>query len=253
MRVKYITAGLLLWALTGFSAAAGENGRQFSVVELFTSQGCSSCPPADALLGEFATRKDIIALTFPVDYWDYLGWEDTLSHPANARRQRAYAARRGDHEVYTPQVVINGIAHAVGSRKAQIEKIISSTARKQAPDRIPISMKISKDVLTVKIAAAPPGAKPQTATLWLILFQDEVRVSVRRGENYGRKMVYYNVVREMTPVAMWNGKAQQINLPKSDLMGQGYDGCVLILQHGNGGPILGAARMSTWRMRHSAM
>ena len=90
-----------------------------AVIELFTSQGCSSCPPADALLGEYAKRDDVLALSFPVDYWDYLGWKDTLASHENTERQRAYAAARGDRQVYTPQVVVNGVEHMVGSTRAQ--------------------------------------------------------------------------------------------------------------------------------------
>ncbi len=241
-------AGLVFAAMMGAGAHAGGKAAQFSVVELFTSQGCSSCPPADALLGRLSAREDLVALTFPVDYWDYLGWEDTLSHPANAKRQRAYAAYRGDREVYTPQVVINGVRHVVGSRQEQIENVIAATVKSRAGQYVPLTIDVSHDAISVGIGDAPPGLKEKKATLWLVLYQNQVKVPIRRGENHGKDITYFNVVREMTPVAMWSGKAIRVDLPKTDLMGQGYDGCALILQLGRGGPILGAARIETWLM-----
>ncbi len=236
-------AGIAVALLMSLSAHAGGKAAQLSVVELFTSQGCSSCPPADALLGRLSARKDLVALTFPVDYWDYLGWKDTLSHPANAKRQRAYAAYRGDREVYTPQVIINGLRHVVGSRQEQIENVIATTARNRAALYVPLSIHVNMDAISVDIGNAPPGLKDKKATLWLVLYQNKVEVPIRRGENHGKSITYYNVVQEMTPVAMWSGKAIRVDLPRSDLMGQGYDGCALILQRGRGGPILGAAQI----------
>ena len=115
-------------APAGFALAAAGRSRPppAAVVELFTSQGCSSCPPADAILAELARRPDIVALTFPVDYWDYLGWKDTLAHPLFTARQRAYAHARGDRQVYTPQMVVNGTKPCIGSDRAQIDALIGS-------------------------------------------------------------------------------------------------------------------------------
>ena len=105
------------------------------MIELFTSQGCSSCPPADKLAGELAQDPSLLVMSLPIDYWDYLGWKDTLAHPGHTNRQRAYSKTRGDREVYTPQVVVNGIAQVLGSDKPAIESAITQT-RKQRRDAV---------------------------------------------------------------------------------------------------------------------
>jgi len=217
-----------------------------TVVELFTSQGCSSCPPADALLGELAKRHDMVALSLPVDYWDYLGWKDTLASPANSARQRAYAHARGDRAVYTPQVVINGIVHAAGNNPAKVAEA-SATARKRLKDAwVPISVTSRGDTLEVHAAASSGGARYGSGTLWLVLYSDVEKVNIKRGENAGRTISYHNVVREMTPIGMWHGEAVSVDLPKSDVRSRGYDGCAVLLQAGNAGPIIGAAELPGW-------
>ncbi len=230
------------------TAAGPGQAKSLPVVELFTSQGCSSCPPADAYMGELAARKGVLALTFPVDYWDYMGWKDTLAHPANAKRQKAYARLRGDRDVYTPQMVVNGMSHVVGSRKDQVEKALLDTDRKLASDRVDVSLVANRDTLSIRIGAAPEAGKSGKATVWLILYQKKAAVKIGRGENRGRAITYYNVVHEMTPAGMWTGKPLNITLPKSDLIGQGYDGCAVLLQRDGGGVILGAARLDRWAM-----
>ena len=137
-------------------------GERLTLVELFTSQGCSSCPPADKLLGELVKRKDVIALTFPVDYWDYLGWKDTLASPANSKRQRAYAKMRGDRQVYTPQMVINGHTHVIGNRSDHVEKAIASLAGKAGQLPIKVNLTASKSTITVAANSAPGHGHLQT-------------------------------------------------------------------------------------------
>lgn len=215
------------------------------VVELFTSQGCSSCPPADAYLGELTKRKDVIALTFPVDYWDYLGWKDTFASPANTKRQRTYALRRGDRQVYTPQMVLNGRTHAVGSRRQKVETGIARLQKKPDPDWVPIEVSVKNDTVLVS-APAQPNAENRSATLWMALYTNESSVNIRRGENSGRKVVYHNVVRQMIPLGRWSGKSLEVRLPKSDVMGPGYDGCAVLLQVNGTGPIIGAASLDGW-------
>ena len=125
-----------------------------AVLELFTSQGCNSCPPADAILGEYAKNGDILALSFPVDYWDYLGWKDTLASHENTVRQKAYAEARGDRQVYTPQVIVNGATHVVGSNRQQIEAALNTSK----PLPVPITMTAGTDSTTVTVGAQPtPG------------------------------------------------------------------------------------------------
>src|SRR5215467_1612925 len=123
-----------------------------AVVELFTSQGCSSCPPADKLLGELAKDPNVIALSLPIDYWDYLGWKDTLADKRFTARQKAYSHMRGDREVYTPQVVINGKVHAVGSDRAGIEEAIQQTTREIGVMSLPVSLTVTKGLLNVSVA-----------------------------------------------------------------------------------------------------
>ncbi|PLX35491.1 MAG: DUF1223 domain-containing protein [Hyphomicrobiales bacterium] len=233
---------ILLFLFAAPASASDPAPGNVSVLELFTSQGCSSCPPADALMGEFSKQPGLVALTYAVDYWDYLGWKDTLAKPAYSRRQRAYAVARADRNVYTPQVIINGITHAVGSRKSQIDSRIASTSKKLRPIHVPVQITETGDKLTVTLGKAPDALTDRQATLWLVLYQSSVEVKITRGENRGRKITYHNVVREMTPAGMWDGAMKTIDLSKSALSQSGYDGFALLLQQKTGGAILGAAR-----------
>ncbi len=208
------------------------------VVELFTSQGCSSCPPADALLGELTRRADVIALTMPVDYWDYNGWKDTLASPAYTNRQHSYARLRGDSKVYTPQMVFNGRTHAVGSQRGAVEQAISNEREAAEGQSVAVTIGSSDDEIMVTVAGRD-GDAPH-ATIWLLLTSKTEDVQIGRGENSGRTVTYYNVVRMMMPIGQWQGEALETSLPKTDLM-EGYDGCTVILQVDGAGPILGAA------------
>ena len=212
-----------------------------AVVELFTSQGCSSCPPADALIAEYAQRDDILALSYPVDYWDYLGWKDTLASHENTERQRSYAAARGDRQVYTPQVVVNGREHMVGSNKSAIDGAID---RLSGSLSVPITMTAGSDTTKVTIGAANNGT-PDKGMIWLAMYDDPVTVPIGRGENTGKTITYTNVVRKLRPIAMWKGEEMTVELPKSEMMHADVSRCAVILQtelpDGLPGPILGAA------------
>jgi len=213
-----------------------------TVVELFTSQGCSSCPPADEILGRLKLRDDVIALTFPVDYWDYLGWKDTLASPAYSKRQRDYARARGDRQVYTPQMVINGRIHVVGNQQSAVERGIKTVA---SDENIKLTMQADGDAIRVsaKIDSAAKSTSSGKATLWLVLFKGAETVKIGRGENSGNTIVYSNVVRQMTPIGMWEGKPVNITLPKSQFIAAGYDGCVVLLQRDDSREIIAAAMM----------
>lgn len=237
--------GAALIAAMSFGAQA-ETLKAKSVIELFTSQGCSSCPPADKLLGVLAKRDDIIALSFPVHYWDYLGWKDTLASPAYSARQYDYARKRGDGQVYTPQIVVNGVAHAVGSRPAQVAAAIKATKAALASSRVGVTLKLDKDRLTIDTADGPEGANMKDATIWLALVKRSVKVKIRRGENTGRTITYYNVVRDLRPIGMWSGKRTVVQLPKEHLMQGDNTGCTVFIQKGKGGPIIGAAELKSW-------
>jgi hypothetical protein len=227
-------------------AAPGSDGANPAVIstvlELFTSQGCSSCPPADELLKSYAGRPDVIALSLPVDYWDYLGWKDTLASAKNSERQRAYAKARGDGAVYTPQVVVNGLAHAVGSDRSQIELQIAKTAMKFADRRVPMRFWRTTSMIIVEVASAPDGAAPTEATIWLAPVEDTVEVEIERGENHGKTVKYANVVHEMTPIGTWTGKPMRIQLAAQPFIKPGQMRYAVLLQEGAAGPIIGA----TW-------
>ena len=231
-------AGMLLAAVPARAEVKG-------VVELFTSQGCSSCPPADKLLGAYAERKDVLALSYNVDYWDYLGWKDTLASPAYSERQRNYAQARGDGQVYTPQAVIDGRTHVVGSHEAEIDAALAKYS-----DGMPVHLSLSStagDAITVNIDAASPesAATMPHATLWLVMYDRSVTVPIGRGENSGKTLTYSNVVRKLRPIAMWKGAAMSVDLPKSEIKQADVSQCAVLLQaetkDGLPGPILGAA------------
>jgi hypothetical protein len=230
---------LLAAAITaGLSGSASAEPR--TVVELFTSQGCSSCPAADKLLGELAKDPSIIALSLPVDYWDYLGWKDTLASPLHTAKQRAYSRARGDREIYTPQVVVNGVIPVVGSHKSEISDAISQTHGKAMSH--PVQLNASADKLTVSVPDAKDGAAK--GEVWLYGVTTAVPVAIGRGENAGRKVTYVNVTRRFVKLGDWDGKAASWTIPMEQVRSDGVDSAVVILQKGNAekpGLMLGAA------------
>lgn len=226
-------------------ASAGQPGAT-SVIELFTSQGCSSCPPADAVAGKLTKREGVIILSLPVDYWDYLGWKDTLAQHSFSERQRTYARARGDGQVYTPQVVVNGLQHAVGSEPGSIDAAIESTQAALQDKKVPLKLIPDADGLTVELGDAPAGMDNAKASIVLADFKRSADVNIGRGENGGHKVTYYHVVRKLSSVGAWNGKAQTLHLSKADLSANGSDGCAVFLQNGAGGPILAAAQVTSW-------
>ena len=214
-----------------------------AVVELFTSQGCSSCVSADAYFAELAERDDLVAISLHVDYWDYLGWRDTLGDPANTARQRDYAAVRGTRRIYTPQITVNGRSDHVGSDRATVEAAI---ARSALP--VPIMIRQGNGTLEIEVAARPLP-RPWPATIRLVLLTSEAVVKIERGENAGATIDYYNVVREMRPIGMWDGDSVKITLPEDEIMADGVDACAILVQEDlpNGpGAILGAAWLRHW-------
>lgn len=226
-----------LFSAPGF--ALDRNTR--AVIELFTSQGCSSCPPADALLEKLSADPTIVALSFPVDYWDYLGWRDTFAKPEYSAREHDYAALRGDREVYTPQAVIDGREHAIGSDAEGINKAIASLSTAGAlPVRVNVEM--VGDVVVAHIGNAS-NSNEAKATVWLVKYGHKETVLIGRGENGGRTVTYTNVVKEMQPVGLWKGQAMTVELPRNAVTNGRNCGYALLLQtdiDGKPGPILGA-------------
>jgi hypothetical protein len=209
------------------------------VVELFTSQGCSSCPAADALLGRLAKRDDVIAISLSVDYWDYLGWKDTLAQAKFSERQKAYAKMLGDGMVYTPQMVVNGLAHVNGGDEAKVERALDKTSKSAA--HVSVRMSMSDDKLVVDVGAAPAGASVKEATIWLAVMSSSVEVPITRGENRGKTITYTNVVRELIPIGMWSGKAVTVQLERHTFMQKDAERGAVLVQQGKAGPIIGAA------------
>jgi len=212
-----------------------------AVIELFTSQGCSSCPKADAVLSRLADRDEVITISWGVDYWDYLGWRDTAARPEFAARQKAYAKVLGYGMVYTPQAVINGVAHVNGSDEAKIDRAIDGSSAEFAGARVPVRLSAVDGKLVVDIDAAPRGAPAKEATVWLAAIAHRVEVPITRGENRGKTIVYSNVARRLIPVGTWNGKAMTVRLDRHSLMHGDADRVVVLMQQGHGGPIVGAA------------
>ena len=212
-----------------------------AVVELFTSQGCSSCPPADALMKTYAESKDVMALSLPVDYWDYLGWKDTLGNPKNTERQRAYARSFGQGPVYTPQMVINGVTHAVGSHGSEIDAAIEQNTKAFAARRVPVQFWHHESVFLIDLGAAPAGVEVKPATVWLGVLQKSVSVPIKHGENSGKTVTYQNVVRDLVPVGAWDGKAKQLQLTSAAVIRAESEETIVLVQEGEAGPIIGAA------------
>lgn len=222
-------------------AMAQERPRAF--LELFTSQGCSSCPAADAFMGELAGRDDVLAVTMPVKLWDFLGWADTLATDEHTKRQIAYSVARGDRDLFTPQLMANGEVSLLGSDR---DAVLEWMRQQDEPLPLPIDLSLSGDVLTIEVGA--PATKVGKATLWLLVLDDEVRVPIAEGENRGRRLSYHNVVRTMRPVGMWKGQAMAFDLPLSDLEKDAGQGCIVIAQvetFKGPGRVVGAARMDT--------
>jgi hypothetical protein len=211
------------------------------LVELFTSQGCSSCPPAEAYLGELATRDDLIVLSMHVNYWDYIGWKDPFASEETTNRQRAYGLRIGQGRVYTPQMVMNGVFDAVGSRRGLVNQAIAK-ARDAAQISVELTTASGGDLLITLPASAYDG----DAAVWLARYDGEHITEVPRGENRGRTLRNVNVVRELRQVGSWSGQPLDIRLPANSLNtadGKGNDGCVIIVQENDFGRVLGVARM----------
>ena len=222
-----------LFAKPGFAAAPRP-----VIVELFTSQGCSSCPPADAFLEELKAKPGVVALSYHVDYWDYLGWRDTLGSAEFSQRQYDYAHSRGDKNIYTPQMIINGGNHFVGNQTSKVSAGIDGARASTGAQWVDIAMSDNKTDVMINIAAGEPTKE---ATLWLMAFAPSVSVEIKKGENAGKIIAYYNVVRKMVPAGMWHGGATKIVLPKSSVIPEDCKGWVALLQEGKVGPVIGAA------------
>jgi hypothetical protein len=224
-----IAATLAASVLASSGAALAQTG-PVQVVELLTSQGCSSCPPADIALAQLSVRPEVLALSFGVTYWDNLGWKDTFAQSKFTDRQWAYARGLRHDNVGTPQVVINGRLDVVGQSVPEIDAGLRRAAL------APGGPKLTLASGNVEIAGATPR---RTADVWLVRYDPNVvQVPVKRGENTGKTLPIKNVVRELTRLGAWTGGAKSYAVPT----GPAGLRTAILLQDGSGGPILAAAK-----------
>ncbi|MEK1928474.1 MAG: thioredoxin family protein [Pararhizobium sp.] len=228
-----LACGLGLLALP---AVAGEPA---GVVELFTSQGCSSCPPADAALKKLIDDGKVVALSYHVDYWNYLGWADTLATKDNTARQYAYARMLGRSGVYTPQAILNGRDHINGADLDGINRRLAEMSSKDKGLVVPVNATVRKDEVDINV-----GAGNGKANVVVVYFNREQIVDVKKGENSGKKISYWHAVRDVQTIGMWDGKPANFVLPASVLNEGDNGGCAVLLQkmkdNETPGAILGA-------------
>lgn len=199
-----------------------------AVVELFTSQGCASCPPADALLTSLAERSDVVALAYHVDYWDYVGWKDTFAQEAYSDRQRAYAKSWGSSRIYTPQMVVNGAKAVVGSRRNEVQQVVGRASLPLA-----IDLTLNGDMLKISV---PPRADLSDAVVWLVTYMDRADVKIDSGENAGKSMVYTQVVTGRQVLGMWESETgAELKLPLGEVLGAANTGIAIMVQQERGG------------------
>ncbi len=227
---------------------AGEAKKPLGVIELFTSQGCNSCPPADELFAEFASRDDVVALAYHVDYWDYLGWQDTLGSKQNTERQYDYMRAFRSRSVYTPQAVLNGRSHVNGAKRDAVTGALESMDK--AGEGMLVDVAVSRDengdvMIDAGDASGEPNGAPvaRNAHVVIVYFDPPQTIRIAKGENDGREITYWNAVSSVQTAGMWHGKAQRYELPASEVSRKG--GCAVLLQavgrDGLPGPIFGAA------------
>lgn len=229
--------GLAALAVSWLAAPATAETRSPVVVELYTSQGCSSCPPAEAFLGELAKRSDVLALELHVDYWDYIGWKDPFGSPAYVKRQRAYGASFGERYVYTPQMVINGRDHEVGSKRYQVEKKIA-LIRGSAPPGPTVKLEKVGNKVRVKVSGDEMSGDYD---IFFVTFDAEHETKVLRGENRGETLINTNIVRAWDRVGGWSGDPVELTVSLAGKKGDG--GCAVIVQAANQGPIVAAGML----------
>lgn len=240
---SYLLAAVLSLAAIGVMPRGAAAAEQLTVIELFTSQSCYSCPPAEKLLGKLAQRGDIIALEHHVDYWDQLihgsdgRWKDIFSSPESTDRQRRYNQEvEGRGYSYTPQMVFDGRAETVGNRKRSVNSAIK-TAQKDPGDRLTVAVApLAAGGLTITVEGSIGGK----AGIWLLRVKDQQAVRPTSGENKGKDLVNHNIVREVRRVGDWSGSKATVEVAGYTLE-EGFS-CFVLVQTARPGPIIGAAR-----------
>jgi hypothetical protein len=226
--------GTVLAALVGLAGPSASAGEAV-VVELYTSQGCSSCPPADALLAELAQREDVIALALHVDYWDYIGWKDDLARPEHTERQKGYARAAGKNMIYTPQFVIGGTDRVTGYEPIEVAEVIQ---RHRAAPR-PIALSVRREGESILIEARAIGPVDGAVVVQVARYAPMHRVQITRGENAGLTAEYHNAVDLWAEIGRWDGKG----VYSATARVAGDAPVAVILQREGYGPVLAAARV----------
>jgi len=237
-RYLYIVRVLSLFGfLLASNAAKAEN---LTVVELYTSQGCSSCPPADKVLADVRTQDDILALGFHVDYWNYLGWKDTFAQAEFTKRQRDYNRSLEAKSVYTPQIIVHGLKGVVGSRKSDVKDLINFAETRRTTGPAISFAQMDGEMFKLHV---PKGESVVPATIWLVGYDHRKTVDIKRGELRGKTQTYHNVVRSLKRVGTWHGDEIKLTLDKEDLSDLACDDYAIIIQQRDTGPVLAASRL----------
>lgn len=235
----FVAAG----ALHSSAASPPAPGPEPVLAELFTSQGCSSCPAADQIWADLQKRKDLVAISFNIDYWDYIGWKDTLAHRENTLRQQAYAKAMASRQVYTPQVIIDGKSDAVGNERRELLASLDARVAQTRGKRLPVRLTQSGNIVQIHV---PAGTTADPATVWIAHTSSVRKVTITLGENSGRTMTYTNVVRDLASAGTWNGQAMTLQVPVQPRdKGEVTDGVAAWVQLGSHGQVLGAAQIRT--------
>jgi hypothetical protein len=242
-KLLHIVSSLLV-ALVVISSPSvfAQDEERLTVIELFTSQGCSSCPPADAALKSMRNRPNILTLSWAVDYWDRLGWEDTYASPNHTKRQVAYNKRFGRGGVYTPQMIFDGSFQSIGSQNSAIRDAIEKSRN---VDRLNIQPTLTPAGETITLALPATGGISDTVAIRVVWYLSDAEVEISRGENEGRVLHYTNVVRGSDMLPDWDGSSQSLSLNIADGISLGADHVAVLLHDGYlHGKIIGAASMS---------
>lgn len=235
MKPSSLIAAVLASALLlGQATATQAEQKGPVVIELYTSQGCSSCPPADELLSRLALRSDVLPLALHVDYWDYIGWADSFARPEHTKRQKAYAHVAGSRTIYTPQMIIGGVEQIVGARPMEV----ADAVMKHLTTGHKVDLQVARTSEGVKVTAPVPKVSGDFF-VQLVRYVPEETVVIERGENAGRTLAYSNVVTDWKVLAEWSGEEPlELTVPLD-----GDDAGAVIVQSQGMGPIIGAARL----------
>jgi hypothetical protein len=237
--LNVISSLMIACGITCLTPVSAQESDRLTVIELFTSQGCSSCPPADAALKSMRNRPNILTLSWAVDYWDRLGWEDTYASPSNTKRQVAYNKRFGRGGVYTPQMVFDGAFQAIGSKNSSIRDAIEQS---RTADRINVKPTLTPAGDSIQLSLPPTSGLPDMLSVRIVWYLSDAEVEINRGENEGRILHYTNVVRASDMIMDWNGSAKTVSLKIADGLNVGADHVAVLLQEGYlHGKIIGAA------------